>query len=221
MYVIVVGGGKVGFYLTKQLLTEGHEVLLLEKDRRRQATLSEQLGEVVVQGDGCEVRIMAEAGFGRADVIVAVTGDDEDNLVICQMAKKKFQAPRTVARVNDPNNLTLFEKLGIDTTVSSTQIIFNLLDQQIETGEIVPLGALRNGNIEVVAINLSQRSPVLGRSIRDLPLPGQALIISVVRQDNALLPQADTHFEVDDTIIIMVAAAEESQLRHVFAEAHT
>lgn len=221
MYVIVVGGGKVGFYLTKQLLTEGHEVLLLEKDRRRQATLSEQLGEVVVQGDGCEVRIMAEAGFGRADVIVAVTGDDEDNLVICQMAKKKFQAPRTVARVNDPNNLTLFEKLGIDTTVSSTQIIFNLLDQQIETGEIVPLGALRNGNIEVVAINLSQRSPVLGRSIRDLPLPGQALIISVVRQDNALLPQADTQFEVDDTIIIMVAAAEESQLRHVFAESHT
>ncbi len=221
MYVIVVGGGKVGFYLTKQLLTEGHEVLLLEKDRRRQATLSEQMGEVVVQGDGCEVRIMAEAGFGRADVIVAVTGDDEDNLVICQMAKKKFQAPRTVARVNDPNNLTLFQKLGIDTTVSSTQIIFNLLDQQIETGEIVPLGALRNGNIEVVAINLSERSPVLGRSIRDLPLPGQALVISVVRRDNALLPQADTHFEVDDTIIVMVAAAEESQLRHVFAEAQT
>ncbi len=221
MYVIVVGGGKIGFYLTKQLLTEGHEVLLLEKDRRRQAMLSEQLGEVVVQGDGCEVRIMSEVGFGRADVIVAVTGDDEDNLVICQMAKKKFQAPRTVARVNDPNNLTLFEKLGIDTTVSSTQIIFNLLDQQIETGEIVPLGALRNGNIEVVAINLSERSPVLGRSIRDLPLPGQALIISVVRRDNALLPQADTRFEVDDTIIVMVAAAEESQLRHVFAEAHT
>lgn len=221
MYVIVVGGGKVGYYLTKQLLTEGHEVLLLEKDRRRQAALAEQIGDVVVQGDGCEVRIMAEAGFGRADVIVAVTGDDEDNLVICQMAKKKFQAPRTVARVNDPNNLMLFEKLGIDTTVSSTQIIFNLLDQQIETGEIVPLGALRNGNIEVVAINLSARSPILGRNIRDLSLPGQALIISVVRQDNALLPQADTRFEIDDTVIAMVAAAEESQLRHVFAEAHT
>ena len=181
MYVIVVGGGKVGYYLTKQLLTEGHEVLLLEKDRRRQAMLSEQLGEVVVQGDGCEVRIMSEAGFGRADVIVAVTGDDEDNLVICQMAKKKFQAPRTVARVNDPANLSSFEKLGIDTTVSSTQIIFNLLEQQIEPGEIIPLGALRNGNIEVVAINVSERSPVLNRNVKDLPLPGNALIISVVR----------------------------------------
>ena len=220
MYVIVVGGGKVGYYLTKQLLTEGHEVLLLEKDRRRQATLAEQLGEVVVQGDGCEVRIMSEAGFGRADVIVAVTGDDEDNLVICQMAKKKFQAPRTVARVNDPANLQLFEKLGIDTTVSSTQIIFNLLDQQIEPGEIIPLGALKNGNIEVVAINVSERSPVLGQNVKDLPLPGNALIISVVRHENAMLPQGDVRFEAEDTVIAMVVASEEPQLRRIFTEAH-
>ena len=220
MYVIVVGGGKVGYYLTKQLLSEGHEVLLLEKDRRRQAMLAEQMGEVVVQGDGCEVRIMSEAGFGRADVIVAVTGDDEDNLVICQMAKRKFQAPRTVARVNDPDNVALFQKLGIDTTVSSTQIIFNLLDQQIETGEIIPLAALKNGNIEIVAVTVSERSPVLGRSVKDLPLPGNALIISVVREEHALLPQGDVRFENGDTVIAMVAADEEPQLRHIFTEAH-
>jgi trk system potassium uptake protein TrkA len=220
MYVIVVGGGKVGYYLTKQLLTEGHEVLLLEKDRRRQAMLAEQMGEVVVQGDGCEVRIMSEVGFGRADVIVAVTGDDEDNLVICQMAKRKFQTPRTVARVNDPDNVVLFQKLGIDTTVSSTQIIFNLLDQQIETGEIIPLAALKNGNIEIVAITVSERSPVLGRTVKDLPLPGDALIISVVRAEHALLPQGDVRFEDGDTAIAMVAAHEEPQLRHIFTESH-
>ena len=221
MYVIVVGGGKIGYYLTKKLLTEGHEVLLLEKDRRRQAGMAEQLGEVVMQGDGCEVRIMAEAGFGRADVIVAVTGDDEDNLVICQMAKKNFQAPRTVARVNDPANMVLFDKLGIDTTVSSTQIIFNLLEQQIEPGEIIPLGALKNGNIEVVAINVSDRSPVLGQTIQDLRLPGNALIISVVRDDNAMIPQKDTRFENGDSVIAMVVAEEEPRLRHIFAEAHS
>lgn len=220
MYVIVVGGGNVGYYLTKQLLTEGHEVLLLEKDRRRQAMLAEQMGEVVVQGDGCEVRIMNEVGFGRADVIVAVTGDDEDNLVICQMAKKKFQSPRTVARVNDPANSALFETLGIDTTVSSTQIIFNLLEQQIEPGEIIPLGALKNGNLEVVAVNVSERSPVLGKTVRDLPLPGNALIISVVRQDNALLPQSGVRFADGDSVIALVAADEESQLRSTFAEPH-
>jgi len=218
MYVIVVGAGKVGYYLSKQLIAEGHEVLLMEKDRRRQAMLAEELGDVVMQGDGCEVRVMAEAGFGRADVIVAVTGDDEDNLVICQMAKKKFATPRTVARVNNPGNLDLFRRLGIDTTVSSTQIIFNLLEQQIEPGEIIPLGALKNGNIEIVAISVSEKSPVLSRTIRDLPLPGNALIISVVRNDNALLPQADTIFEADDTVIAMVVADEEPQLRLIFAE---
>jgi trk system potassium uptake protein TrkA len=219
MYVIVVGGGKVGYYLSKQLIAEGHEVLLMEKDRRRQAMLAETLGEVCVQGDGCEVRVMTEAGFGRADVIVAVTGDDEDNLVICQMAKSKFHTPRTVARVNDPSNLALFERLGIDTTVSSTQIIFNLLEQQIEPGEIIPVGALKNGNIEVVAIGVSERSPVLGMSIKDLDL-GEALIISIVREDHAQLPQADTRFEVDDQVIAMVPADEEMQLRHVFSEPH-
>jgi trk system potassium uptake protein TrkA len=218
MYVIVVGGGKVGYYLSKQLIAEGHEVLLMEKDRRRHAMLTEELGEVAMQGDGCEIRIMAEAGFARADVIVAVTGDDEDNLVICQMAKKRFQAPRTVARVNNPTNLGLFQKLGIDTTVSSTQIIFNLLEQQIEPGEIIPLGALKSGNLEVVSIGVSEKSPVLGRALRDTPLPGGALIISVVRNDTARLPQGDTHFENGDTVIAMVVADQESQLRRVFAE---
>ena len=192
----------------------------MEKDRRRHGMLTEQLGEVVVQGDGCEVRVMTEAGFGRADVIVAVTGDDEDNLVICQMAKTKFGTPRTVARVNDPANQELFRKLGIDTTVSSTQIIFNLLEQQIEPGEVIPVGALRNGNIEVVSVQVSGRSPVLGRTIRDLPLPGNALVISVIRHENALLPQGDTVFEAGDSVIALVNADEEPQLRHVFSEGH-
>lgn len=219
MYVIVVGGGKVGYYLSKQLIAEDHEVLLMEKDRRRQAMLAEELGEVVVQGDGCEVRVMEEAGFGRADVVVAVTGDDEDNLVLCQMAKSKFSAPRTVARVNNPANLELFQKLGIDTTVSSTQIIFNLLEQQIEPGEIIPVGALKNGNIEVVAIGLSNKSPVLGLAIKDLQL-GKALIISIVRNDQAHLPQADTLLNDGDQIIVMVPADEEMKLRRIFAEPH-
>lgn len=219
MYVIVVGGGKVGYYLSKQLIAEDHEVLLMEKDRRRQAMLAEELGEVVMQGDGCEVRVMEEAGFGRADVVVAVTGDDEDNLVLCQMAKRKFAAPRTVARVNNPANQELFQKLGIDTTVSSTQIIFNLLEQQIEPGQIIPVGALKNGNIEVVAIGLSGKSPVLGQAIKDLEL-GSALIISVLRNDQAHLPQADTLLNDGDQIIVMVPADEEMKLRRIFAESH-
>ncbi len=218
MYVIVVGGGKVGYYLSKRLHQEGHEVLLMEKDRRRASLIGEELGDMVMQGDGCEVRLMREAGFGRADVIVAVTGDDEDNLVICQMAKRQFNVPRSVSRVNNPANEVLFQKLGIDTTVSSTSLIYNLLEQQIEPGQVIPLGALKKGNIEVVAILVSERSPVLKKSVRDLELPGNALIISVVRGDNALLPQAGTVFEPGDSVVLLVSADEEPRLRSIFAE---
>ena len=218
MYVIVVGAGKVGYYLTKRLTQEGHEVLLMEKDRRRASLLSEELGDVVMQGDGCEVAIMKEAGFGRADVIAAVTGDDEDNLVICQMAKRQFSVPRTVARVNSPLNEALFQKMGIDTTVSSTALIYNLIDQQIEPGQVIPLGALKKGNIEVVAISVSSRSPVLGKSIKELELPKDALIISLVRGDNAILPQSETKFEAGDSVVALVSAASEPTLHVLFAE---
>lgn len=143
MYIIVAGGGKVGHYLTRALIDAGHEVLLLEKDRSRADYLTEDLGEVVTWGDACEVSTMKEVGMERADVVVAVTGDDEDNLVICQMAKRKFHVPRTIARVNNPKNEDIFEMLGIDATVSSTKIIFNLIEQQIETDEIIPLALFK------------------------------------------------------------------------------
>jgi trk system potassium uptake protein len=218
MYVIVVGAGKIGYYLSKRLAAEGHEIVLMEKDRRRAALLAEELAEMVMQGDGCEVALMKEAGFGRADVIVAVTGDDEDNLVICQMAKRQFSVPRTVARVNDPANEALFQKLGIDTTVSSTSLIFNLIDQQIEPGQVIPLGALKKGNIEIVAISVSDRSPVLGKVVKDLPLPKDALVISIVRGQNALLPQGNIAFESGDSVVALVSAQSEPELHAIFTE---
>src|SRR2546423_2122261 len=192
MYVIIVGGGGVGYYLARTLLRTNHEVLLLERDRATHKRLAEELGEVVMQGDGCEVRIMEEAGGARADAIVAATGDDEDNLVICQMAKMKFNVPRTIARVNNPRNEDLFNRLGIDATVSSTRIIFNLIEQEIETGEVIPLAALKRGNIEIVEIEIGPKSPVLNRSITQLELPQDALIISILRGGHGMLPTSET-----------------------------
>ncbi|HPP75753.1 MAG TPA: TrkA family potassium uptake protein, partial [Armatimonadota bacterium] len=142
MYIIVAGGGKVGYYLTKTLVAEGHEVLLIEQDVREVSRLSEELGEVVMHGDASEMRTMKEAGMERADVVVSVTGDDGDNLVITQLAKRKFGVPRTIARVNNPKNEQLFHRLGIDQTVVSTKIIFNLIEQQIETDQVIPIAAL-------------------------------------------------------------------------------
>ncbi len=219
MYVIIVGGGGVGYYLARTLVKANHEVLLLERDRAAHKRLAEELGEVVMQGDGCEVRIMEEAGGARADAVVATTGDDEDNLVICQMAKIKFNVPRTIARVNNPRNEVLFNRLGIDATVSSTRIIYNLIEQEIETGEVIPIAALKRGNIEIVEVEIGPKSRVLGRPIYQIPLPTDALIICVIREDHGMIPTAETNFEIGDSVIALVNASQERELRNVFAEA--
>lgn len=216
MYVIVVGAGKVGYHLAKTLVQEGHEVVLLEKDRKTAEALTDELGELIVHGDGCEIRTMSEIGMGRANVVVAVTGDDEDNLVICQMAKRKFGVPRTIARVNDPKNEELFKELGIDQTVSSTRIIFNLLEQQIETGQVIPLAALKKGEIEVVEANVTPGSSVAGVKIGQLDLPQNTLIISVIRDDHAIIPHSDTKLREGDSVIAMIKAEREKELRAVF-----
>ncbi len=219
MYIIIVGGGNIGYYLAKTLAAARHEVLLLEKDRQRYRTIAEELGEVVMQGDGCEVAHQNQAGFGRADVVVAATGSDDDNLVVCQMAKMEHNVPRTISRVNDPRNEALFEKLGIDATVSSTKIIYNLIEQEVGGGEVIPLAALNRGNIEIVEIEIGLRSPVIGREIRTLKLPHEALIISVIRNDHAILPSGETLFELADSVIALVGADKEHELRDIFAEA--
>ena len=218
MYIIIVGGGNVGYYLAKTLAAAKHEVLLLEKDRPRYRTISEELGEIVMQGDGCQADQQMEAGFGRADVVVATTGSDDDNLVVCQMAKMEFNVPRTISRVNDPRNEKLFHSLGIDATVSSTKIIYNLIEQEVGGGEVIPLAALNRGNIEIVEIEIGAKSPVINREIRGLQMPSEALIISVIRDGHALLPSGDTKFTLGDSIIALVDADREHELRDVFAE---
>jgi trk system potassium uptake protein TrkA len=218
MYVIIVGGGNVGYYLAKTLVQARHEVLILEKDRLRYRTISEELGEVVMQGDGCEVAHQTQAGFGRADAIVAVTGSDDDNLVICQMAKLEHTVPRTIARISDPRNEKLFHDLGIDATVSSTKIIYNLIEQEIGTGEVIPLAALSRGNIEIIEVEIGAKSPVLNRKIASLDLPSEALIISVLRDGHAILPAGDTELLLGDNVIALVGADKEHEMRDAFQE---
>lgn len=217
MYCIIVGGGNVGYYLTKDLAAAGHEVLLLEKNRARAAQLVEELGDIAAQGDGCEVRVMEEVGFGRADIVVAVTGEDEDNLVVCQMAKRKFSTARTIARVNSPINEPIFAKLGIDTTVSSTRIIFNLIEQEIESDQVVPVAALAKGSLEIVQVELSTESAFLGKPVAGLALPPGALIAAVIRSDTAQAAVPGMVFLAGDVILILVAADKEAELRRVFA----
>lgn len=220
MYMIVVGGGNVGLQLGKRLLSSGHEVLLLERDPRQAMRLAQLIGEEnVLVGDGCEVLTQKDAGFGRADVVVAVTGEDEDNLVVCQMAKVVWNVERVLARVNDPSHEEVFRKIGIDETVSATAIIFSLIEQQISPDVMLPIGALGRGDIEVVEVELSNRSALVGKNVRSVVLPEQTNIVWILRNDQGLLVSGDTILQADDLIVALVPRSHAEELKHLF-ESH-
>ena len=213
MYIIIVGGGKVGYYLTRTLTAEGHEVTVVEKDPRRYAWLRTELGELVARGDGCEVRTMQDLGMSRADCVVAVTGDDEDNLVVCQMAKHKFGVARTIARVNNPKNEEIFALLGVDHTLSGTRVIYSLIQQEVDVGEMVLLSALKEGKIDLVSAELTEDSPVSNKMVKDVHLPGETVIAALIRGDHVILPSGTTELLSGDTIIALANAGEEPALR--------
>jgi trk system potassium uptake protein TrkA len=215
MYVIVVGGGQVGVHLTKRLLQAGREVLLLEKDGGILSSLKVQIGESVMVGDGCEAQTQKRAGFQRADVVVAVTGDDEDNLVICQMAKNTWGVSRTIARVNDPTHMWLFRELGVSSSVSATDVLYNLIEQEISVGTVIPLAALRMGNIEVVEATLTARSPSVGKLVREIEIPPKSNIVWLLRGDEGMVVDGDTRLQEGDLVVALVPTASESALRNV------
>jgi trk system potassium uptake protein TrkA len=201
VFVLVIGGGKVGYYLAKELLGSGHEVVLMEKDRTRANQIADEIGSIVVAHDGCEGKYLAEAGCNRADVVAAVTGDDEDNLVICQMAKHHFDVPRTIARVNNPKNEELFRHLGVDELISPTRMILGSIEQDIPVHELLHLAALGGSELELIEALLQPGSPAVGRNARDIPLPEGCAIFAVIRDGSAISVRADTVLAEGDKVI--------------------
>ena len=214
MYIIVAGGGKVGYYLAKGLINEGHEVLVIEKDSRKTERIAEELGSVAVRGDACEAATLAEVGTARADVVIAVTGDDEDNLVICQVAKAKFQVPRTIARINNPRNQTIFRKLGIDFTVSSTDVILAQIEHELPFHNLIPLLNLKQYGLEIVELKIPTGSPAVGKQIRDLPLPGGSVLAAIIDpQRGVQVASGDVVLRVEDEVVAITKAESEVALR--------
>ncbi|HEU4572523.1 MAG TPA: TrkA family potassium uptake protein [Candidatus Limnocylindrales bacterium] len=213
MFVIVVGGGKVGYYLTKELVGSGHEVVLMEKDPARAAQISDEIGSIVVAHDGCEGRYLAEAGANRADAVSAVTGDDEDNLVICQMAKHHFDVPRTIARVNNPKNEELFRHLGVDEISSPTRLILGSIEQDIPVHELLHLGTLGESDLEIIEARLEANSPAVGRAPREIEMPPECSLFAVVRDGKATPLRADTVLQEGDKVIAIGKAECETRLR--------
>ena len=201
MFVIVVGGGKVGYYLTRELIASGHEVALMEKDRRRADQIADEIGSVVIPHDGCEGRYLAEAGANRADIVAAVTGDDEDNLVVCQMAKHHFDVPRAIARVSNPKNEALFRHLGVDEIISPTRMILGSIEQDIPVHELLHLAALGVGELEIIEARLEAGSPAIGRAALDLKVPQGCSLFGVIRESVPTPMRTDTVLAEGDKVI--------------------
>jgi trk system potassium uptake protein TrkA len=214
MYIIVIGGGKVGYYLAEALLGQGHEILVVEKDPARTQLIIDRLGSVCVRGDGCEVSTLTEAGTGRADMFIAVTGDDEDNLVACQVAKHKFNVPRTVARINNPKNETIFKELGIDVAVSSTNIILESITEEVPTHSLTHLMDIRDKGLEVVELKIPADARTVGKEIRELPLPPESrLFLIIPKQEKPRVPTASTVLQAEDQILAITTPDSEEELK--------
>jgi len=216
MYAIVAGGGKVGFFLARELIDQGHEVLIIENNPERAEFIANELGNVVLRGNADEASTLAEAGAERADVVIAVTGDDPRNLVLLQVAKRRFGARRTVARINDPRNEGLFRMLGIDATVNATQVMLSVLEQEIPHANLVPLLRLRNTDVEVVEAIVDARSAVTGSSLRDVDLPPESTIAVVIRNGAAFFPNGATVLESGDEVVALTRGMHEPRLRSLF-----
>lgn len=213
MYFVIAGGGEVGFHLAKALLEANHEVMLLESDRRRAQVIQEHLGSVVLNAPADEGRYQMEAGCQRADAVIAVTGEDPANLIICQLAKWKCHVPRVIARVNDPKNEIVFKALGIDETISSTRVLMGVIEQELPMGGFLPLMPLTGSHLELIEAEIAAGTPSAGRAIRALGLPAGAAVGGVVRKGVVLHIDLDTKLEVGDRIIVLSPTADEAKVR--------
>ena len=217
MYAVIVGGGKVGLNLTRELLEKGHEVTLVEQRRDRYLAMEDELEHVAQYGDGTELWVLERAGLQRADLLVAVTGDDEDNILICQMAREKYLVERIISRVNNPRNRQYFELLGIRPVVSATDLILRLIEHEVPQYGLVHLLDLPGERLEIIEMDVAEGSPAAGQNVSDLEMPEGSLVISILRQGSGFVPRGDTVIEAGDEVLLCLDPGLEEQVTPLFS----
>lgn len=220
MYIVVIGGGRVGYYLAKALLAEKHEVLVVEKQANICEAINEEMGSISLRGDGCEAATLAEAGVARADMLIAVTGEDEDNLVACQVAKYKFNVKRTIARIRNPRNAALFKMLGIDVTISSTDVILEHIEQEVPTHSLTHLLSVEESGQELVEVKIPPQAVTVGKAIRDISIPSDSKLTLIIREaGNSIVPVPNTTLRGGDRVIALTTHTTEELLRQTLTGA--
>jgi trk system potassium uptake protein len=217
MYIVISGGGKVGSYLAHNLVKRGHGVAVIEKRSEVLEKLAEELPTKVllIEGDGCDVKYQEDAGVSHADIFAAVTGNDDDNLVSCQLARAHFAVKRTVARINSPKNEHIFHALGIE-GISSTTIISRLIEEEATIGDIIRLHTLKKGQISLAEVELpNDDCPVCNKKVHELNLPEGSVLVAIVRGDKVIVPKGDTVIEAGDRVLAVAASGKEEEIRRV------
>jgi trk system potassium uptake protein TrkA len=216
MYIVIAGGGKVGANLTRSVLGLGHEVTLIEQRRDRFETLEEEFEHRAQLGDATELFVLERAGLARPpDLVVAVTGDDEDNMIICQIAKEKYGVEKVIARVNDPRNQEHFDLLGVSPTVSATSIILAMIEHEVPEHGLIHLLELRKENLEIVEVQLDADSPCVGKEINRVKLPAGSRLITVMREGEAQMADGTTELRAGDQVLAVLEPGREEELRKV------
>jgi trk system potassium uptake protein TrkA len=217
MYVVIVGAGKVGWNLARELIQKGHEVTLIESDPQRYSVVEEELEHSVQYGDGSELWVLERAGIERGDLVIAVTGDDEDNILISQVAREKYGVDRIVARCNNPRNLQHFELLGIKPAVSATDLILRLIEHEVPKYGLVHLLDLPQERLEIIELEVANGAPGAGKKVRDLGLPDGSLVISILRDGQGFVPAGDSVVQEGDEVLVVLDVGLESQVTERFA----
>jgi trk system potassium uptake protein TrkA len=204
MFILIIGGGKIGYYLAKTLLQSGHRIGMVEKDEGRCKALAEDLGITAINGDGTDIDTLREAGVESSKYIVAVTGRDEENLVVCQLAKKYFEAPLTIARVNDPRNQALFRMLGVDATISTTAVAAELIENYLPLNGMKFFSFFQREDIEISEVELKENAPASGKNVAALRLPEECVLIAVVHEGKISFPHGQTVLQSGDRLYTLV-----------------
>jgi len=216
MFIVIVGGGKVGYYLIKSLLPYNHKIVLIDPRIDVCHSIANELNIPVTNGDGTDIEKLTQIGLAKADIFIAVTGKDEDNLIACQLAKKNFGVRRTIARVNNPKNITVFERLGVDSPVSSTSIITDLIEQEVEESGIKTIMKLKKGKIVLIEIDVESTNIICGKLIKDIQLPHDCIFMSIIRDDEIIIPNGFTIIKNGDCIVAATSKDKQQELKDYF-----
>ena len=218
MYIIIVGGGKIGYYLSKTLISFKHDVIIIEPQKDLCEKIANQLNIRVCNGDGTTIEKLDEVDAAKADILVAVTGRDEDNLIACQLAKSNFGIRRTIARVNNPKNIEVFKMLGVDSAVSSTSLIADMIEQEIDYSGMKTLMMLKNGKIAISEIEVMENSAVCGKHLKDVKLPKDCILISLIREEEFIIPNGLTVLQNGDDVIAVSLKENQEILKTYFTK---